>query len=80
MAEKIVNKLVRIDVTDGRQYLAIFNSVDKTGAVFVIDALEVIDTAKLDMIHDLYTPFVLNEPAENTTKVYKYMGNIVIPR
>ena len=80
MADKVVNKVVRVEVTDGRTYLATFNSMDKTGALFVMDALEIIQVDKLDMQHDMYIPYVINRPAENTSKVYKYMGNIVIKR
>ena len=69
----MVNKVVRIETTDKRHYLALFNCMDKTGALFVMDALEIIDTNSFDLDHDLFLPYVINRPAdENTSKVYKY--------
>ena len=44
LQEKVVNKLVRIQTVDGREFLAIFGTIDKTGAMFIQDALEIIPT------------------------------------
>ena len=35
LSSKVVNKLVRILTVDGREFLAIFGTIDKTGAMFI---------------------------------------------
>ena len=53
-------KLVRLTVVDGREYLGLLGSVDKTGALFIQDALEVHNLKDPKMFHhDLYTPYML---------------------
>ena len=82
MIEKVVDKLVRVVCKDGREYLAILKCLDKSGALFVQDGLEIIDTdfdnpECLHLWHDLYTPYLLNYFGQEK-KVFKYLGNIVI--
>ena len=84
LVEKVINKLVRIVTIDGREYLANLNCVDKTGALFVVDALEIVNKdfdkpGCQDLFHELYTPYMLNMGSPSD-KAYKYMGNIVIKR
>ena len=68
---------------DGREFLAIFKSMDKTGALFVMDSLELIRTDYdspdcNELRHDCYTPYLLNH--SQSPKVWKFLGNIVIRR
>ena len=65
LSQKVVNKLVRVLSNDGREFLAIFGSIDKSGALFIQDSLEVIrtdfeDQDCLSLRHDCYTPYLLN--------------------
>ena len=81
----MVDKIVRIVLKDKREFLAILISVDKTGAIFVQDALEVISTDFEDpkneeLYHCVYTPHLLNHSVSQNKKVYKHLGNIVILR
>jgi small nuclear ribonucleoprotein (snRNP)-like protein len=46
LIEKVGNKLVRIEIVDGRQYIGIFSAIDKTGTIFAMDCLEVHDLSK----------------------------------
>jgi small nuclear ribonucleoprotein (snRNP)-like protein len=75
--DKVVDKMVRISITDGREYIGklilIFNErllklnfigklmcVDKTKAVFLQDALEILDKSAPEYLdHDLYTPYLI---------------------
>ncbi len=41
--EKVIEKLVRITISDDREYVGRLMSVDKTKSVFLMDALELID-------------------------------------
>ena len=40
---KVGDKCVRVLIKDGREYLGIFSCIDKTGALFILDALKFID-------------------------------------
>ena len=84
LSAKVVQKLVRVQTVDGRDFLAVFGSVDKTGASFFQDTLEIIPTEfenpdNKQMRHDCYTPYVLNYSGVEKF-VYKYLGNVVIKR
>jgi len=57
--------------------------MDKTGALFIMDALEIMRTDYdaddcPDLRHDCYTPYLLNH--NGWKRVYKFLGNIVIRR
>ena len=43
MIDNIIEKLVRVTITDDREYIGKLMCVDKTKSVFLQDALEVID-------------------------------------
>ena len=59
--DKVIDKLVRVTVSDGRIYLGKLMCVDQTKTVFVQDCLELIDKADEHYIdHDLLTPHILN--------------------
>ena len=55
--------------------------VDKTKTVFVQDALEIIDREAPDYFeHELFTPYLIKaENYQDQAKVFKYVGNIVVP-
>ena len=77
--------MVRVITKDGRDFLGLFGAVDKTGALFIQDALEIMDTnfdkeGCLELYHECYTPYLLNVPQGDNTLVYKYSGNLVIKR
>ena len=44
LKEKVINKLVRVQTVDGREFLALLETIDKTGAMFIQDSLEIIPT------------------------------------
>ncbi len=46
VVDKVIEKIVIITITDERQYVGKIMSVDKTGAVFLQDGLEVIDKSE----------------------------------
>ena len=88
-----MEKVVRIQITDGRDYVGRLMSVDKTKSIFLQDALEVIDRSIRAeeeckfLHHDLFTSYLLgatDKPAADAGKappdvVMKYVGNVVIP-
>ena len=85
ITEKVAGKMVRVLTKDGREYLACFGSIDKTGALFLQDSLEIIDTNFdrpdcKDLYHECYTPYLLNKPQGDNSLVYKLQGNVVIKR
>ena len=43
VVDKVIDKLVRIVISDKREYIGKLMSVDKTKSVFLMDSLEVID-------------------------------------
>ena len=57
-------------------------SVDKTGAVFLQDGLEVIDKSEQAeqecryFYHELFSPYLIPNKSDH---VLKYVGNLVIP-
>ena len=58
---KVAGKIVRIIIADKREYVGIFGSIDKTGALFIMDAVEMIETNQeaenATIFHELYTPY-----------------------
>lgn len=54
--------------------------VDKTKAIFMQDAMEILDREAPDYFdHDLFTPHLLKvKDYENHRYVLKYIGNIVV--
>ena len=73
---KVAGNMVRVFTKDGREYLAMFGSIDKTGALFIQDALEIMDTNFdrpdcKDLYHECYTPYLLNKPQGDNSLVYK---------
>ena len=78
LIDRVIGKLVRVTLTDERIYLGRLMSVDQTRAVFLSDALELIDTdADCYFEHELLTPFIMKE--EPCRWRLKYMGNAAIP-
>jgi small nuclear ribonucleoprotein (snRNP)-like protein len=83
VVDKVIDKIVRIVITDDREYIGRLMGVDKTRSVFLQDALEVIDRseqAELEgrfLYHELFTPYLLDQNPRPS--VLKYGGNIVIP-
>ena len=54
--------------------------VDKTKAIFVQDALEVIDKTAPDFVnHQMFIPHMIKNADTPYNKVMKYIGNVVIP-
>ena len=64
--DQVITKLVRVTITDDREYLGRLMSVDKTRAVFLMDALEVIDRSEKAeeegryLHHELFSPYLMN--------------------
>ena len=89
-AQKVCDKAVRVQLTDGRELIGILLSVDKTGCLFLLDCLELIDISeKRAFVHDLFTPNLVELPVpgegapaypENNSKRYHYMGNYTLLR
>ena len=91
MSEKLCDKIVRVEVTDGRQYIGIFQSCDKTGCVFITEALELVHLSPDQALqHDLFDPHILTYPVpesqladpypKEVTLQPKYLGNVNICR
>ena len=60
VVDKVIEKIVRVDISDGRQYIGILQCVDQQGTVYVQDALELINkTDATYMHHDLMTDHIL---------------------
>jgi small nuclear ribonucleoprotein (snRNP)-like protein len=84
VVDKTIEKVVRLTITDNREYLGRLMCVDKTRSVFLQDALEVIDRspeAEAEgryLHHELFSPYLLGAAKEQQV-VFKYVGNIVIP-
>ena len=91
MISKVIDKMVRITITDGRSYLGKIKcfiyktagklmSVDKTKAFFMQDAMEILDREAEDYFdHDLFTKHLIkNMNYENERFVLKYVGNVVV--
>ena len=54
--------------------------VDKTKAIFLQDAIEVLDKNAPEYFeHDLYTPHLIKNNNPEEKKALKYVGNVVIP-
>lgn len=63
LADKLCNKVVRVEIADGRQYIGLFQTVDKQGSVFISEALELIDlNADKTFMHELFAPDMCNLP------------------
>ena len=64
--DKVIDKLVRVTVADGRVYLGKLMAVDQTKTLFVQDALELFDQEDENYVkHDLITPHLLGKiPAD----------------
>ena len=81
--DKVIDKIVRIVITDDREYIGRLMGVDKTRSVFLQDALEVIDKSEQAkpegcfLYHELFTPWLVYQ--NHRSSVLKYGGNIVIP-
>ena len=82
VVDKVIEKIVVITITDGREYVGKIMSVDKTGSVFLQDGLEVIDKSEQAeqegryFYHELFSPYLITNQSD---KVLKYVGNVVIP-
>ena len=60
LIDKVIEKIVRVEVTDGRIFLGMLKSVDKTKTIFIQDALELIDKEGEHYIHhEVMTPGML---------------------
>jgi len=82
---KTIEKIVRVEVTDGRKYIGMLTCVDQQKTIFVQDALEVIDRANDSTFqeHELLTPHLLQHAYsmdKYQSKILKAVGSIVIPR
>ena len=72
--------MVRVTVSDGREYLGRLQCVDQTKAVFVQDALELVDRESEHYLeHQLLTPELLKRCPDNQRFIFKMVGNIVVP-
>ena len=78
--DKVIEKVVRVTVKDGRLYLGKLMAVDQTRTVFLQDALELIDREDEHfMNHELLTPLILNRAPAGQRHFLKVVGNIVVP-
>ena len=77
---KVVNKIVRISVTDNRIFVGRLLCVDKTKAIFLQDSLEIIDREAPDYLdHEIFIPQILKDQDPTAKKIHKLMGSVVIP-
>ena len=60
--DKVIDKMVRITISDDREYVGKLMSIDKTKSIFLQDALELIDRSdKAEqedryLYHELFSP------------------------
>ena len=65
VVDKVIDKVVRIEITDHREYIGKIMCVDKTKSIFLQDALEVIDRSAAAeaegryLYHELFSPYLL---------------------
>ncbi|CAI2383281.1 unnamed protein product [Moneuplotes crassus] len=77
--DKILSKIVRVHVSDGRIFIGKFECIDKKGSLFIQDALEILDTTDKNFyIHQLLQPVFHTQ--EKSKKLLKYVGSIIMPR
>ena len=80
LIDKVIQKLVRVTVADGRVYLGLLMSVDQTKTVFIQDALEVIDKDDEHYIeHELLQCHLMQRHPAGQRIYLKLVGNIVVP-
>ena len=81
MIDKVIDKLVRVSVVDGRVYLGKLMAVDQTKTLFVQDALELFDREDTDAYveHELLTPQMVDKVPSSQRHFLKLVGNIVVP-
>ena len=80
MINKVIGKIVRVEVADGRNYLGMLMAVDQTKTVFLQDALELIDKADEHYIdHELLSSHMLQRNPKDQQLFLKLVGNVVIP-
>ena len=66
VVNKVIDKVVRITISDDRDYVGRLMSVDKTKSVFLMDALELIDRSEKAeeegryFYHELFSPQLLS--------------------
>ena len=78
--DKVIDKMVRVTVTDGRIFLGKLMAVDQTKTVFVQDALELIDKEDEHYIHhDILTCTMLKQSVTDQRLFLKSVGSIVVP-
>ena len=66
-------------MSDGRVYVGMLMSCDQTRALFIQDALELVDRDSEDYFdHDMFTPHIIKSPIEQR-KILKMAGSLVIP-
>ncbi len=77
LIDKVIEKVVRVEIYDGRIYIGLLMSCDQQRCLFIQDALELIDRdAEEYFDHDMFTPHLIK--SENR-KILKMMGSIVVP-
>ena len=80
MIDKVIGKVVRVTVADGRVYLGRLTSVDQTRTIFVQDALELFDREDETYIeHELLSCHMLQKIPDDQRYFLKLVGNIVVP-
>ncbi len=54
--ERVIEKVCRVEVSDGRTFIGLLMSCDQQRCLFLQDALEVVDRAAADYFdHDMFT-------------------------
>ena len=77
---KVIDKVVRITVSDGRIYLGKLMSIDQTRTAFIQDALELIDREDEHYVeHELIAPHLLTRTPPGQRYFLKMVGNVVVP-
>jgi small nuclear ribonucleoprotein (snRNP)-like protein len=75
---RVIDRIVRVEVSDGRIYVGMLMCVDQQRTLFVQDALELVDRQAEEYFdHDMFTPHIIKNSAQN--KVLRMAGNIVVP-
>lgn len=78
--DKVAGKIVRVQISDGRRIVGRLQCVDKTKALFIENALEIVDTASTDHYkHAVFDDHLYRDKGEGETRCHKMMGGMTIP-
>lgn len=91
LAKKLCDRMVRVEIVDGRQYIGIFCACDKSGTIFVKEAVELVNMSPdKGLQHDILSPYLMTYPVpkgpmddpypSEPTLQPKYIGDVNVSR